>query len=483
MNTYRFKWTLLVLVFCIVQINSLNAQDEEIEPQNVQLFAPAPIEREAIDRKELVGKKAKSAKLIAIDFEEIKNLGIKEQNKNFFVRIEDVGELKLDAKKTTPRSEDDIAWYGNLEGEVGGQFALNYLQQFPMLEDGQVVRSVSLAGTFYLNNGDVYYLWPYQSDGLHSLRKWDPLKVTPPCECVNPIVDPVAEPIREAEPARVAEPVRNAALGGNIANQSRNAGGVKQKTKVTADVDHVSVLFVYTAKAAAYLKADCPPTTVNAVTNCYVNQMNLVLDNSGVSETVTRADFKLTTYDETSHGQNMHEILKDLREGNGDLSSVDGWRDASEADVVCLIVDKRGGIAYRMAHGLNDADDFKDLACFVIDAEAGMGGQIRFCHELGHLFGCCHEGCRLDEFGNGKPLLHHVYPHGYDFPSGPGHQKWVTIMGHKTLTKGRLRRPRFSNPLVTDSNGSGPVATGSATSNNAETIRTTIGIIKELSTK
>ena len=435
--TRQMTLKLCLLASFITLASQVRAQEE------IKIFQRIEID-DTIDLEKLVGRKAVSAELVIPNFDGINVL--KKGEQTAFFNIKNVGNVGLSITRQSAKDEANRSWAGELTGEAGGQFVLRYLQQFRVDDNDQARSVTTISGSFFLNNGETYYLAPYEANGLYALRRANRNRVS-------------TDEIRPLSPSSLIG-LEQALQKGTKKKSKPNQDSKKKakpKKKETDD-DHINILILYTN-----LAANGNPTQAENDAQAMVDQFNTVLSNSSVKETATLIHVQNVTYSE--HGKSLKTILFDLALGNV-ISNIHGFRSSHKADLVCLLVDKRNGLSFRMEKHWDMASKYYIAGFSVVDIEDGI--DLRFVHEMGHHFGCCHESCTLGSSGNGNPLFNHIYPKAYEFvvapapPTGQSAQKkWITVMGDKTVAlQSRSRSLHFSNPLVKDNRGTPPRKTG-----------------------
>lgn len=220
----------------------------------------------------------------------------------------------------------------------------------------------------------------------------------------------------------------------------------------------VRVLFLYTTSAAARV------TNAQTTAQGHIDQANQALANSAVLSSQLRFELAgvetLATVNEA--GQTMNTVLTDVRTD----ATAQARRTANDADLVCLVADDfigafgtTAGLAYR---GLNGAPAPNAFGYSVIELTASLGNNL-FTHEGGHNMGCGHELA-----DNTEPGFHKA--HSWTWTTGwwlwrRTHRRqtvmWSTINANESVLN-------YSNPSVNHSSGN---ATGTATANNARTLR------------
>ncbi len=220
----------------------------------------------------------------------------------------------------------------------------------------------------------------------------------------------------------------------------------------------VRVLFLYTTAATA--------RTANLTTTAqaHIDQANQALINSSVSSSQLRFELAgaetLTTVNEA--GQTAEDVLIDVRTD----ATAQNRRNANDADLVCLVADDNIGafgttlgIAYR---GFNGAPAPNAFAYGMIQVTNSLGFNL-FAHEGGHNMGCGHQNGN-----NNEPGFHKAH----DWTWTTGWWLWRRTNRRQTIMWANANQAEsvlnYSNPNVNHSSGN---ATGTATANNAQTLR------------
>jgi hypothetical protein len=170
--------------------------------------------------------------------------------------------------------------------------------------------------------------------------------------------------------------------------------------------------------------------------------VNTLFRVSGISCGLRLVDTVVTTqYTERFGRTAFDDMLADLKDDavraliQGAPKKVSAHRDAVRADLVSLFVKSRekSGLAYIM---LKREKEFEQLAFSVVnDYKADKLGYHSLAHEIGHLFGCCHD---RDHY-KGPAMVGYARAHWWK--AGGGEVRTVMCELHNRI-------PRFSSPAV-----------------------------------
>ncbi|MHC4217674.1 MAG: M12 family metallo-peptidase [Planctomycetota bacterium] len=207
----------------------------------------------------------------------------------------------------------------------------------------------------------------------------------------------------------------NAAARGGVAGVPCDDGSV------------IDVLVVYTQAALDQVGSIA---ALEAEIDLTVEYNNVAYVDSGIASSWNLAYvWKLPAGVDPNLGE-----LHDPADGVAD--SVHTLRDAYQADVVALVVDGGGGVAF----GIYDLDPAQEADAFSVNGLNSF--PIVMPHEIGHNLGCCHA---LGD-GGGCPAeggLLFPYSNGHRFFGDSG-EEWHTIMAYSP----GVVIGHFSNPLV-----------------------------------
>ena len=229
----------------------------------------------------------------------------------------------------------------------------------------------------------------------------------------------------------------------------------------SAPATSVDILVAYTTITK---EANGGDAGIAALINSSIAMANSAFNNSDAGVTLRLAAKVEVNY--TDSGDLTTDLPRLQNTADGHLDELATLRDAYKADLVCLLVHSGGpysGLAYVWTAGASSAA-FAPWACsVVVDSQADA--YLTLAHEVGHNFGCGHAP------GDGGAGAF-GYSNGYRFTVGD--TQYRTVMAYAPGT----RIPYFSNPNV---NYLG-VATGSATADNAQTIRNSSATIAGIQT-
>lgn len=331
------------------------------------------------------------------------------------------------------RNGDDRAvYYGTLTNVRGGDFILAYNKGF-------------VAATFNTLGMGSFQLRP-RRDGTVAAFELD-LSRLPPCNAQLPISNSTGLP--DIIPAEIrakaalhgqyaaSPPVEGGTYGG-IGQQGGDGEGLTFTT--------IDILIVFTANAVTAAGGLDP---LGAIIDAAFARANSVLINSEIGLRVRMVRDEQVAYNEV----NTNTSLNAITNATGSFSSVPTWRNDSGADLVALVFNGGGGLAW--VYNGSSTLGYSVSGISAIEAT--------FIHEIGHNLGCLH-----DRENNATPNVY-PYSHGWRF-TPVGSSELRTIM---SLAPGS-RIPYFSNPDVSYMGSPTGVPIGELLqSNNAEVIRQT----------
>lgn len=328
--------------------------------------------------------------------------------------------------------DDRAVYFGQLE-DTPGDFILAY-------NEGAVVAAFStpLLGKFQIR---------YLGGGSHAAIELDP-QALPGCESLHlaanhGTADPTGLRVRHAIERMLAAEAAADPVAGGVYNGFGQQGGAGEGMAFT----EVDVMIVHTTAATAEAGGGIGMV---ALIDVAVARCNSAFINSDVGIRLRLVRTEEVAYTEVDNSTD----LSNLRHGNGALSQVAGWRDASGADLVSLFTTSSGGIAYLY-------NGSAELGFSVV----GIGNtESTFAHEIGHNFGLRHD---RENDSTVNPL--YSYSHGWRFTPDNAPQL-RTIMAY---APGRSI-PYFSNPDITYMGAATGVPIGEALeSDNAQALRQT----------
>ena len=187
-----------------------------------------------------------------------------------------------------------------------------------------------------------------------------------------------------------------------------------------------SVLVLYTSAAQAY-----DANIVQTATSAYnLFRQAVMSSNASVPFLSLAGVQQISSFNETG---NIYTDIKTLEQS----SDAQSQRYSANADIVVLLTN--GNYAYLSgAYGIADmiGTDFAHAYCIVEDANAVSG--YTFAHEIGHLYGGCHQGA------DGESGI--SYAHGYLFQSSSAY--YSTLMFTHEVNSYYTRILQYSNPNV-----------------------------------
>lgn len=333
---------------------------------------------------------------------------------------------------------DRVVYSGPLTNVPGGDFIIAY-------HHGHV------AATFTTPGMGFFQLRPL-AEGVVVAYELD-LARLPPCESAHKPVEAViparADTVEFAEMRAKAAIHRqfaaaSAPVEGSVYNGQGQQGGDGSGMNFT----NIDVLLVYTENAAT---AAGGHSAMAAVIDMTFARANSAFINSDIGLRLRMVRSEAVAYNET----NRSDSLDDLTNGTGVFGDVHSWRSSSGADLVALIFDGIGGLAWIYNGHANSGYSVNGLS----------GVESTFIHEIGHNLGCLH-----DRDNNGEGITP-TYPYSFGWRFTPDNSPELrTIMAY---TPGN-QIPYFSNPDVTYMGTPTGVPIGDPLqSNNAEVIRQT----------
>ncbi len=257
-------------------------------------------------------------------------------------------------------------------------------------------------------------------------------------------------PIYSTQPSSIA-PVLPGATPPNepraVARISANA--IPAKT-------NLDIMVIYTATAMSNAGGE---DAINSQIRVALAEGQDALDNSQVNLQLRLVHTEETSYTETGDFNTDLDRLGNPSDGFMDDALV--TRDKYKADIVSLWVEQTigslAGLAYQLLPGSTI------YTYNVIYRPRAVGTYIPV-HEIGHNFGCDHE----PQYSASNPLYPYAHAYFFQSPDTSNHETVMTAVAHISQ-----RVPHFSNPNVFYDNGSGPVATGTSSNNNAQVINNT----------
>lgn len=356
-----------------------------------------------------------------------------EAAREFVFELFDDVRLVGSVERLERHNDERVVYYGSLVNVPEGDFIIAY-------NEGHV------AATFHTPNMGSYQLRPL-GKGMVAAIEVD-LTRLPPCQAKFP--ESVAGGLPDLTPTEIramasihAYHAASAPVEGGVFGGTGQQGGSGADLAFTT----LDVLIVHTANATASAGG---LLGMVAVLDMAVARANSVLINSDVGLRLQMVRREEVAYNEI----NTETSLNALTDGTGAFSSVPTWRNESGADVISLIFDGGGGLAW-IYNGNN-------AYAYSVSGLAGIEGT--FIHEIGHNLGCLHDR------GNNETPPAYSYGYGWRFtPDGSGEVR--TIMAYAPGSA----IPYFSNPDVTYMGTPTGVPIGAESeSNNAEAIRQTM---------
>jgi len=331
------------------------------------------------------------------------------------------------------RHDDERAvYYGSLTNVRGGDFILAYNRGY-------------VAATFHTPGMGDYQIRPHGRGSVAAMEV--DLSRLPPCEA-RPLdresgvaAAPAAAGIRAQAAIHAmyaASPPPDGGMFGGTGQQGGDGAGL--------DFTIIDVLIVHTANATA---AAGGTEAMGAIIDVTFARANSVFINSEVGVRLRMVRSEEVVYEE----DDMEISLDAITDGTGPFASVPAWRNESGADLVALIFDGGGGLAW--IYNGNSAIGYS------VNGLSGI--EATFVHEIGHNLGCLHDR----ENNSLTPLYDYAF--GWRF-TPEGSDEMRTIMAYAPGS----RVPYFSNPDVTYMGEPTGVQIGEEfQSHNAQVIRQT----------
>lgn len=349
---------------------------------------------------------------------------------------------KITAKRTTVyTTRDGCFWHGRIAGS-----ALPVsLMWWP---NGR------MAGSF-THDGKEYVIKNIEGDE-HAVMELDPQKMPPehpvmPAEFRERFSAPEGSPFLQRLPVEDLQNLQDVRDGAEpeipeeIAKLLESQTLKPKRPSNSTELIEISVLFVYTKKAASHytdIHKDIAALAAEQTTQSFRNSKigNVRIEIAGSHQ---------TDYDE-SEGNLFNHLWRFADRGDGHLEEIHKIRDEKKADIAVLIVDSPTGcgLATRVAAFANEA--------FAVVHHDCATTTFSVAHEIGHLIGTRHDRS-LDK--STQP-----FPYGHGFANGT---KWRTMMAYKSSCQSCPRLPVWSSPAVEIENE----AAGDANTDNSRVIR------------
>jgi hypothetical protein len=229
----------------------------------------------------------------------------------------------------------------------------------------------------------------------------------------------------------------------------------------------IDVMIVYDSTARSWVDSNGGMNTFAADAVARMNQASV---NSNVDLTFRLAYTAEVSY---TYSGNLATDLTNLRTGVGNLSVVDGWRDAHGADLVAMLVDT--GSAYGTVGIGNLLLTYSGSpgSAFTVSAIRSVDISHTLTHEVGHNLGAHHSKYQTSSPGPNSAL--NTYSAGWYF-TGINSTKYHTIMAYNSDGYGNTytEAPLFSTPLLSYQ---GTVAGDAADGDNSRTIQQTMDVV------
>jgi hypothetical protein len=345
---------------------------------------------------------------------------------------------------------------GHIEGRSGSRALFAYNDGFlhASLEDIEL-------GTYALRAA---------SEDLSQFYQVDPALVPPCGGSVSPVLDSDALATLAKQQAKVSQ-------GPQVARDSGASAGIGNDDFIVpptaaAAGTNVEILFmvVYTPAVLPTMSGSARISAIQSAIDAAVAGVNADFQASLINARLKLVKVAQTVYDET--GSEPEKVQSDALDAvrsssDGKMDEVHALRDASGADLVCLLInrsDGRGtiGIGYILTR---PGDNFNPLFGFSVVRYGNISaGEHVVSHEIGHNMGCEHDRNNADP--NSRPAYSYSYGHRF---TGNNGLLYHDIMAYDP----GIRLGYFSNPnVVAPSPINRPVGIAAGQPGEADTART-----------
>jgi hypothetical protein len=328
-------------------------------------------------------------------------------------------------------------YYGSLENVPGSDFIL-------------AVHGDAIAASFTTPGMGIYQIRTV-GNGLYSVIELDPAAL-PGCELPHQATQDTSSPeklqdirVRTALMKSLAETAAAPIDGSEFGGQGQQGGSAVGLVFQTVDV-----LLVFTTNAKNGAGGS---SGITALMDLMVARANSVFINSQLGVRVRMVKIQEVAYTEVNNTTDLQRIAG----GTNAFTTIPGLRNSTGADLVALISNGSGGLAYLYSGFSSEG--------FSVTGQAGS--ESVFVHEIGHNFGCRHDR----ENNSGSPL--YPYAYGWRFTAANGTQ-FRSVMAYDPGEG----VPYFSNPDVTYMGVPTGIPSGQTNqSDNARVIRNTLAAV------